>query len=264
MGGTLSLEVQDCPSPVVEEVYRTRRIPSADGTTRPMNVYIPRDEGNLLYTLVRELQPAVTVEVGMANGLSTLFIAEALAANGLGRHVAIDPYQKTDWHSAGLALLRRARLDHLVELIELPSHQALPELERAGVKAGLIFIDGNHLFDYVMTDFLCADRLLVDGGIVVFDDSDWPAVTQVIRFALGNRHYEVACPEVVVEPVRYSPRLPARLLRRLCRSVPKLAAQVRPDFLRPSHELGVRGRCVALRKLRSDDRDSQSRFHCAF
>src|SRR5262249_4741409 len=140
-----------CPSAVAEEAYTTRQIPTADGSRVPMDVYIPREEGDYLYSLVRQLRPTRTIEVGMANGLSSLFIAQALRDNGTGRHTAIDPFQKSDWHGAGMALVKSAGLADLVELIELPSHQALPDLERAGVRAEFVFIDGSHLFDYVLT-----------------------------------------------------------------------------------------------------------------
>lgn len=256
--------LQRCPSPLVEEVYTTRRIPRLDGSVAPMGVYVPREEGDYLYSLVRDLQPDVTVEVGMANGLSTLFIAEALRENGKGRHIAIDPFQHSDWGGAGLALVKQAGLDHLVELMELPSHQALPDLERAGVRPQFVFIDGSHVFDYVVADFLGTDRILPVDGVVAFDDSDWPAVTAAIRFVLANRRYEVAYPDVVIEPPRYTPALVTRALRRLARLAPKLATKMRPDFLAPSYELGIRGRCVALRKRGEDDRDNQSRFHVPF
>src|SRR5207245_1796399 len=135
-----------------------------------------------------------SVEIGMANGFSTLFIAQALRENGIGRHIAIDPYQTADWGGAARVSLRRAGLDQLVEVIEKPSHQALPELEQQGAVAQFIFVDGSHMFDYVMADFLLADRILAEGGLIAFDDSDWDAVSKVMRFALSNRHYTVAFP----------------------------------------------------------------------
>src|SRR4051812_30088520 len=146
-----------------------------------MNVYIPREEGDYLYSLVRADRPRVTVEVGMANGISTLFIAAGLRDNGDGgRHIAIDPFQASDWQNVGVGLARQAGLGDLVRLVEQPSHHALPALEREGVRAGLIFIDGAHLTDYVFADFLASDRILDVGGVIVFDDSDWPAVQTVI------------------------------------------------------------------------------------
>jgi predicted O-methyltransferase YrrM len=258
------LSMRSCISDPLREAYSTRQVPTLVNGTLPMDVYIPLEQGDLLYSLVRQARPQVTVEVGMANGLSTVFIAQALHDNRAGRHIAIDPFQHSDWHDAGIALIRKAGLESRVELVELPSHQALPQLERDGVRAQFVFIDGSHLFDYVMTDFLCVDRLLDVGGLIAFDDADWPAVTQVLRYALTNRHYEVACPDVVIEPARYTPRLASRVIRRLGKTVPKIGEKLRSDFTDSSHEMGIRGRCVVLRKLQHDDRDNQSKFHQAY
>jgi predicted O-methyltransferase YrrM len=253
-----------CRHPLVEETYQKRSIPLADGTTAPMDVYVPREEGDYLYSLVRHHRPSLTVEVGMANGLSTVFIAQALKENGQGRHVAIDPFQFSDWKGAGVTLLRQAGLDGLVELIEKPSHQALPELEARGAVAQFVFVDGSHLFDYVIADFLCCDRLLEVGGLLAFDDSDWPAISRALRYVVTNRHYQVAYPEIVIEDARFTPTLSGKVLRRLGKAVPKLGEKIRPDFLVSNHEMGIQGRCVVLKKLGPDDRDSQSRFHQEF
>lgn len=249
---------------LVDELYAARTVPLADGGSAPMDVYIPREEGELLYALVRSLRPELSIEVGMANGLSTLFIAKALRDNAAGRHIAIDPFQSTHWRGAGLALLRRARLDSLVELRELPSHQALPELERSGLRAQFAFVDGAHLFDYVIADFLCIDRFLDIGGLIAFDDADWPAVRQAIRYVLANRAYEVATVDVPIEDRPPTPTAAARAVRAVARAVPPLGRKLRADFLNPDEDLGLRGRCVVLRKLAEESRDSQSRCHNPF
>jgi predicted O-methyltransferase YrrM len=253
-----------CSNSVIEGLYRDRVVTLADGRRKPLDVYIPRAEGNFLYSLVRHVRPSFTIEVGMANGLSSLFIAQALKDNGHGSHIAIDPFQFSDWAGAGMTALRRAGLDSLVRLVEKPSYQALPMLEQQGIVAEFFFVDGSHLFDYVITDFLCADRILQAGGLMAFDDSDWPAITQAIRYVLTNRHYQVAFPNIVIEPPRVRPGLFAKLLRIAGRRVPRLQEKLRPDFVMPDERLGVLGRCVVLRKLGADDRDSQSRYHRAF
>jgi predicted O-methyltransferase YrrM len=249
---------------LVKEAYACHSDLLPDELPRRINASIPKDEGHYLYSLVRHLRPALSIEVGMANGLSALFIAQALQENGVGRHIAIDPFQLTDWKGVGMNVLRRAGLDRHVQLVERPSHQVLPELEWAGLRGQFIFIDGNHMFDYVVTDFLCADRLLDVGGLIAFDDADFPAILQTVRFVLANRHYEVAFPDVVVQRPRIAPTLLGRCLRGLGRRIPVLGGKLRPDFLVPSDEIGVQGRCVVLRKLGHDDRDNQSRFHQPF
>jgi predicted O-methyltransferase YrrM len=262
----VAFTITRCPHPLVEEVYASRQLPLETGGSAPMNVYIPREEGDYLYSLVGQARPLVTVEVGMANGLSTLFIAAAHRDNGDGgRHIAIDPFQARDWHNVGIGLLRQAGVADLVRLVELPSHQGLPALEREGVRAGLIFIDGAHLTDYVMADFLVGDRILDVGGLIAFDDADWPAVKAAIRYVLANRSYEVAHPEVVIEPAPGRPSIPARILRAAGRRSRWLGDRLNPSFLQPDANLGIAGRCVVLRKKADDARDSQSRDgHRAF
>jgi hypothetical protein len=86
----------------------------------------------------------------------------------------------------------------------------------------------------------------------------------VIRFVLTNREYEVAFPEVVIEDRPPTPTLVARVVRAAGKAIPKIGEKLRADFMVPNEELGVRGRCVVLRKLGEEKRDSQSRFHRAF
>jgi predicted O-methyltransferase YrrM len=246
--------LERCGSRLIEELYSTRRIPLSDGGEKPMLAYIPREEGDYLYSLVRHLQPELTVEIGMAQGLSTLFITQALKENGRGRHIAIDPFQNSDWEGVGMAMIERAGLESLVELIEKPSHQALPDLEKSGLRPQFIFIDGCHLFEYVLADFLCSDRILPVGGMIAFDDSDWAGITAVIRFILANRDYRVGFPEVVIEDPCYHPTVSGNLLRWVGKMIPSLGKKLRPDFVNSSYELGIRGRCVVLQKMGPDKR----------
>jgi hypothetical protein len=59
--------------------------------------------------------------------------------------------------------------------------------------AGLIFIDGGHRFEQVMTDFVLADLLCCQGGTIVFDDACYPAIETVINYVKSNRpDYAVA------------------------------------------------------------------------
>lgn len=249
---------------VVDEMFRSRRVERGDGSHRPLDVYIPWAEGDLLYRLVRATRPETTLEVGLANGISALFIAEALRENGSGHHIAIDPFQTSDWGDAGLVAIRQAGLDPLVTIDRRMSHHTLPDLESRGQRIQFAFIDGSHLFDYVLADLLNVDRLLDADGLIAFDDADYPAVEAVIRFALANRHYEIYPTEPVIEPSPYRPSPLVRLARRIGSAVPAIRRRCRPDFLRPAHELGILGRFVVLRKVSEDDRNDQSRHFVPF
>src|SRR5215203_2901675 len=86
---------------LVDGIYDSRMLPQAGGPPVPMNCWIPRDEGELLYRTVRRLRPDTTIEIGLANGLSTLFITAALTHNAHGQHIAIDPFQTSEWQNKG-------------------------------------------------------------------------------------------------------------------------------------------------------------------
>ena len=246
-------------SSFIDELFGTRVAPGRSTSTRPLDVYIPAEQGDLLYSLVRYLRPHRTLEVGLANGFSTLHIAQALEDNQLGAHTAIDPFQSSDWDDVGLVSLQRAGLAKWVEHDPRPSHAALPAFEADDQKIQFAFVDGSHLFEYVMADFLGIDRILSVGGLIAFDDSDWPAVTSVIRFAITNRAYQVFETGIVIEPSPGRPNKMVNACRRWLRHQNFSRRIFRHDFLFPSRELGIEGRCVVLQKQTEDERDNQCR-----
>lgn len=146
---------------------------SAEGREVEMRWQINARYGRFLYTLVQLFRPRRILEIGMANGISSAYLAKAQRGylNGPGAHVAIDPFETTDWAGAGVALLQRLGLDGNVRLIEDYSIRAVPALEAAGERFDFVFIDGNHCLDYTLADVLVCDRVLDLGGLMVLDDS---------------------------------------------------------------------------------------------
>ena len=235
---------------VLSEIYRTGTVEDADGVkTNPFPSATPFAVGSVLSALVTENRFTSTLEVGMAFGLSTLFLCEALRSNGGGKHIAIDSAQSTEWKSIGLLNVRRAGLDDLVRFMEEPSHGALWKLLSEGQQLDFAFIDGSHLFDYTLIDFFLVDKMLRTGGMVVFDDLWMPAVRDVVSYVVRNRAYR-RVPITTIEPLW---RKTARVLRR--------AAQT--PFA--GHAASVRfctSSIFVLRKEREDERDWD--FHRSF
>lgn len=172
---------------LLEQIYCTGIVTTADGQELqafPMSVDRPVAEA--LYRIVRENNLQRTLEVGMAYGLSTLAICQALQDNGGGRHVAIDPFQSGRWKSVGLLNLQRARLADLVERYEQPSHLILPDLLQQGRIFEFVFIDGSHLFDYVTVDLFYSRLLIPVGGWVCLDDLGYAAISAALAFVVKN------------------------------------------------------------------------------
>ena len=179
------------PNDVLKQMYSTGQAVTLDGRTIGLHSVVIPEFANSLYALVRREQPQVVVEVGLAHGATALAIATALAENGSGRLVSIDPFQHTDWQGVAIAALERSGLAHVHSLIEEPDWIALPQLaEKLGRSCDLAYVDGLHSYEYVLLDFFYIDRLLKIGGVIGFNDCVWPTVIPTLRFVERHRHYE--------------------------------------------------------------------------
>ena len=177
---------------VLEEILSTGNTMTPDGGTIKVHGNIDRRRCNILTHIVQEIMPAVTLEVGLAYGLSALTICDALIRTSRSKHIVIDPHQNIQpvWGGIGLYNLERAGFGDLIEFYEQPSYRALPILESRNIKIDFAFIDGWHTFDYTLVDFFYIDKMLKEEGIVVFDDADWPSVRNVCRFIATNLDYK--------------------------------------------------------------------------
>ncbi|MEA5550656.1 class I SAM-dependent methyltransferase [Anabaena cylindrica UHCC 0172] len=185
-------------NPILQEALTTDHVKNENGEIIPLHSHIPRLQGEFLQQIIAELKPKVTLEVGLAYGISGLFICDQLKSNQTEknhnnqRHIIIDPYQLRDWQNIGLNNLKKAGYEAIIEFHDQPSHIVLPLLESQGVKIDFAFIDGMHTFDHTLVDFFNVDRLLNVGGILAIDDTNFPSVAKVCRFILTNRAYSVS------------------------------------------------------------------------
>lgn len=230
-----------------EEILQTKVVRTVDGLAcLPLKDAIDAETGHLLQKLIEEKRPAVTLEVGLAYGVSALFICEALTKVGAKKHIAIDAFQGTLWSGIGIHHLRQAGFGNLVELREQLSEYALPQLVQEGLKVDFAFIDGTHSIDQKIIDFFYVDRLLNVGGVVAFDDCNWSSIHQVCRFIATNRPYRV-CATTSGTTTGWR----ARLLQWAAGRSKNLQLALKPKFSLPDEQLGIvpNARCIAFEKL---------------
>jgi predicted O-methyltransferase YrrM len=142
----------------------------------------------ILRNLFTEIMPKRTLQVGLGfGGSATVFTSSHRQARHppMAQHTAIDPFQ-TDWNDMALVTLDNAGLRGYLDFRPEFSSVALPTLVREGARFELIFFDGSHFFDDVFVDVYFTTQLLVDGGIVAFDDSTNRHVRKVLRFIRAN------------------------------------------------------------------------------
>lgn len=243
---------------VLEEIVRTGRVSTPNGADVEVHSHISPGKGAFLQRIVGEVRPKVSLEVGLAFGVSALYLCDALAQVGGARHIVIDPNQFADdwgdaWQGAGLENLKRAGHGELVEFFGEPSFRVLPRLEAEGVRLDLAFVDGWHTFDYTLLDLFYIDRMLRPGAVVAIDDAQWPSVRKAIRYFVTNRGHRVhACFKPEGQPAFRR----QRWIGALSRALPPLHGLLKPEWVESDAALGIppATTCVALEKTADDDR----------
>lgn len=132
------------------------------------------------------------LEIGCAYGTSAMFIINML--NNYNKKInykIIDPNQDTQWNNVGLYNISRIKNDNInVEWLKGYSDITMEYLTKQRLKYDIIFIDGGHGFEIVMSDSMYADKLLKKNGIVIHDDVLHSGVKEAInKFYKNNKHY---------------------------------------------------------------------------
>ena len=190
-------------NPVLTRLLDDRTVPCPDGRERPLHSDLPAAEGALLQHWLGEHPPVRLLEIGLAYGISTQFICDAVADRTIDYYHVIDPHQAGQWHGAGIFNLERAGYRQLITLYEELSELCLPDLLRQGMSYDFAFVDGWHSFDQTLVEFFYINRMLEVGGIVVFDDVHLPALQKLLSYIATYRCYEpLALPESIASSVQ--------------------------------------------------------------
>lgn len=143
----------------------------------------------VLSCLFEEIKPSRTLEVGMALGASaTLFssLHKKHNPNASGAHHAIDPFQTEHYDNCTPRFLEENNLGEVTVLYEKLSLLVLPSLVEQGLKFGLIYIDGSHLFEDTFIDFYYSGMLCEVGGYIALDDCRDSHGLKLVRFVRTN------------------------------------------------------------------------------
>ncbi len=179
-------------NPVLREIIETGVTSLPNGSKIKAHSGVGPDSGRVLRHAVEVAKPTVGIEVGLAFGLSTLHILDAMQDHGGGRLIGMDPAQDdSTWQNGGLHNVQRAGFGERYEFHAATSQQLLPQLAATGLRIQFGFLDGWHTFDHTLVDFFYIDSMLDVGGVIVLDDVGYPGLQRLGHFIVCNRDYSV-------------------------------------------------------------------------
>jgi predicted O-methyltransferase YrrM len=155
------------------------------------DVYMPisAQGGELLYSLVRASRPSTVVEFGTSYGISTLYLASAVADNGSG-HVF------TTELSAFKVAAAQSNLDDaaLGDRVTILAGDALETLAGVPGPIGLVLLDGWKQLCLPVLRLL--EPKLAPGALVVADDIELPDLADYLDYVRNpsNGYVSVAFP----------------------------------------------------------------------
>ena len=147
-------------------------------TVADIEGWLSLEEADLLYSLAREVKDGCIVEVGSYRGRATV----ALALGAIDGHrpsvYTLDPHEEfvgvlggkfgPEDRGAFYRNMLRSSCYRIVRLINLSSDVMTPGWTQP---VSLLWIDGDHSFEAVKSDFRCWEPHLADDARVVFDDA---------------------------------------------------------------------------------------------
>ena len=126
----------------------------------------------LLYCIIRNLRPDHVFEIGSYKAGTTEALCRALQANSHGILHTVDPF-RGDYVAATIAHWPTELLRH-VSIHPLSSMDFYMEMERQSVRPGVVFVDGNHDYEFALFDIGRAARYMTPGGFIFVDNVAQP------------------------------------------------------------------------------------------
>jgi hypothetical protein len=116
------------------------------------------------------------------------------------------------------------------------------------LRADFAYVDTTKVFDVLLVDAFYLARILQVGGVLCFDDCTWRGVKKMVRYISQWKHFEVYRTHF-----QYRKGLVKKLLNAGTRYLPAKERVFSPEVYKLDENLGINGKCVALRKTKEVD-----------
>lgn len=234
---------------LLEDIFAAQSFTNSKGETVPLHSHTVKPQCEFLQQIIRDNNFKNGIEIGLAYGISTLAIMEALRQQK-GQHTVIDKFQNESWGGNGLDLIHRAGYAEHLTFYEEFCYEALPALLKEGKQYDFAYIDSTKQFDWILVDFFYLDKLIETGGIIVFDDVSFPGIRKVLRYISQWPSYRI-----YGQWPKNKKQKQSRKLSILLKTLPGLKKFIREETLRSDFDLGLNAHCIALQKTGDDARN---------
>ncbi|MGE2733515.1 class I SAM-dependent methyltransferase [Mycolicibacterium vaccae] len=129
----------------------------------PRDVSTPAEQGDCYSWLVMQRRPDIVVEFGSGFGVSGMYFATGLEANGSGHLYSFEI--NPDW-----AAVAEASISKISNRFTLTRGSFEEHVDIVPGKIDLAFVDGIHTYDFVMAQWEILRGRMSPGGLVLFDD----------------------------------------------------------------------------------------------
>jgi predicted O-methyltransferase YrrM len=239
----------------VDYAFTNSKIETPEGNFVSLHSHTSKEQGFFLQSIMDEIKPSTSLEIGLALGISTLFILEKHKEfqSTSKSHIVIEPFP---WGGTAEHNIQKEGLTEYVDIKYQKSDEVLPRLYYDKVRIQFAYIDTTKVFDTVLQDFYFIDKVLDVGGVVVLDDCNgrWPGVQRVARFINVLPHYKLFSTHGVTK-LSTKKSFANTLVSKLIKLLPfknKLYPTV--DFTTDIN-LGLDAKCLAFQKISLDERN---------
>lgn len=163
-----------------------------------MHGWVSPERGCELADLIVQNRPGNCVEIGTFGGRSCISQALALKQNNYGVIYAIDPWRpepamagendanKKWWSEVDLNDIHKSFVDYVWNVgvqdfvVPMRATSRLCANLFSRIRIDMLVIDGNHSEESSLSDVQLYVPRVVPGGIVYFDDTDWPSTKKAV------------------------------------------------------------------------------------
>jgi predicted O-methyltransferase YrrM len=233
---------------LLEDIFSTNHYTNRRGEKVRVWGYTIRPQCDFLQNIIRDNNFKNTLEIGFSYGVSTLAILEEIN-KVCGTHCVIDIFENTLFKGRGLELVDLAGYTNSMEFHEKYCYEVLPKLMFEKRKFDFAYIDSTKQFDWILLDFFYIDKLLNIGGVIAFDDVDWPGIRKLLRYISRFPNYKIYGTWPENSKFSISKKLS------LFMSIKKIKRLIRNNLIITDSDLGINTHCVALQKIDEDKRN---------